>query len=62
MGSGRRDGVPFGGELLMFRTWRKRRRCFHHDNHTGESWVGRGSIIDYRKYYACKNCGRTWIK
>lgn len=46
----------------MFRTWRKRRRCFHHDNHTGESWVGRGSIIDYRKLYACKNCGRTWIK
>ncbi len=45
----------------MIRRWLKRRRCFHHDINTGESWIGRGQIIDWRKLYRCKNCERTWI-
>ncbi len=45
----------------MIRRWLTRRRCFHHDNITGESWIGRGQIIDYRKLYRCDHCGRIWI-
>jgi hypothetical protein len=48
--------------MNWIRRWRKRRRCFHHDNHTGESWIGRGSIIDWRKYYECSRCGKAWVK
>lgn len=45
----------------MIRRWLDRRRCFHHNNHTGESYIGRGSIIDYRKFYSCSKCGKVWI-
>lgn len=47
--------------MSWWRAWRKRRQCFHHDHTTGESWVGRGSIIDYRKLYLCDRCGRIWV-
>lgn len=45
----------------MFRKWRERRNCFHHNNHTNESYVGRGTIIDWRKRYSCYSCGKVWI-
>lgn len=45
----------------MIRRWRERRRCFHHDHRTGQSWIGRGSIIDYRKLYTCDSCGKVWV-
>jgi len=47
----------------VIRRWLNRRRCFHHDNHTGESWIGRGVLIDLgrRKLYRCSHCERTWI-
>jgi hypothetical protein len=48
----------------MIRRWLRRRRCFHHDYATGESWIGRGQIIDLGrgKLYRCNHCERTWIK
>lgn len=45
------------------RAWREQRRCFHHDNRTGESYVGRGMLVDLgrRKVYECSACGRVWV-
>lgn len=48
--------------MKLFRRTRERRACFHHDNGTGESWIGRGSIIDWRKLYTCSNCGKVWVQ
>ncbi len=48
--------------MSWLKTWRERRRCFHHDNHSGESWIGRGSIIDWRKHYECSRCGKVWVR
>jgi hypothetical protein len=47
----------------MFRRWRSRRDCFHHDRNTGTSWIT-GHIIDAgaRKEWHCNSCGRFWIK
>jgi hypothetical protein len=45
----------------MIRRWRQRRNCFHHDNITGDSWIGRGVIIDWRKLYRCSHCRKVWI-
>jgi hypothetical protein len=45
----------------MIRRWLNRRQCFHHDNNTGVSWIGRGTIIDHRKLYRCTHCERTWV-
>lgn len=44
------------------RRWLKRRRCFHHDHHTGQSWI-RSELIDLgrRKLYHCTECGKVWI-
>jgi hypothetical protein len=46
---------------MIWQRWRDRRRCFHHDHRTGTSWVGPGTIMDYRKLYECKRCGKIWI-
>lgn len=41
--------------------WRKRRSCFHHDQHTGETWI-RSQIIDFgRKMFWCRECDQTWF-
>lgn len=46
--------------MTWFKTWRKRRACFHHDRHTGESWIV-GQIVDFgRKHFSCRECGRYW--
>jgi hypothetical protein len=47
--------------VRWYRAWRKRRQCFHHDPRTERSWIRPGQIIDYRKLYRCRQCGRTWI-
>ena len=44
----------------MFKNWRRRRNCFHHDWRTGESWIT-GQIIDPGKMFRCKRCGRMWF-
>jgi len=46
----------------MIRAWLKRRRCFHHDHHTGQTWI-KGQLIDMgiRKIFRCTHCGKTWI-
>lgn len=47
----------------IYRRWRRRRDCFHHDNRTGNSWIGRGVLIDLgrRKLYRCDHCDKVWI-
>ena len=39
-----------------------RRRCFHHDHHTGTSWI-RENLIDLgrRKQFWCDHCDKIWI-
>lgn len=46
----------------MIRRWLQRRRCFHHDRHTGTSWI-QSQLIDLgmRKLYHCTECGKVWI-
>ena len=41
--------------------WRERRRCFHHDHTTGQSWIT-GQLIHHGmgKLFRCKQCGRAW--
>lgn len=42
-------------------TWRARRRCFHHDQQLGRSWIT-SELIDLgrRKIWTCTHCGRMW--
>lgn len=47
--------------MNLLRRWRERRRCFHHNHRTGESWIGNGSVMDYLKYYECSRCGKGWL-
>jgi preprotein translocase subunit YajC len=50
---------------LLVRPWQKRRReesqCFHHNIDTGESWIIKGGIIDYRKLWQCSECRKVWV-
>jgi hypothetical protein len=48
--------------MSVFRTWRKRRNCFHHDRVTGTSWIGSRLInAGAGKMFWCRDCGRTWF-
>ncbi len=42
-----------------FKSWRKRRACFHHNWRTGESWVD-DRLVDFgrAKHFTCRECGR----
>jgi len=48
--------------MRWLETRRKRRACFHHDHHTGQSWI-RSHLIDLgrAKLYWCQRCGQSWI-
>lgn len=48
--------------MTWLKAWRARRRCFHHDQATGTSWIT-GQLIDtgMRKMWRCRECGRTWF-
>lgn len=40
----------------------KRRRCFHHDWTTGESWIKTRLInMGMGKMFWCRKCTRTWF-
>jgi len=45
---------------LKYLHWLDRRNCFHHNHKTGESWI-ETEIIDWRKLYTCRDCGRRWV-
>jgi hypothetical protein len=47
--------------MSWFKTWRRRRACFHHNWRTGESWVN-GMLVDFgrAKHFTCRECGRYW--
>ena len=44
-------------------SWRKRRDCFHHNSDNGESYIGRGKLIDLgrRKLFRCSRCEQVWM-
>jgi hypothetical protein len=50
----------------VWRRWRKRRECFHHDHHavglSGASWID-SELIDggKRKMFTCLNCRKKWF-
>ena len=48
--------------MSWLKTWRERKRCWHHDVHTGETWTY-SYLIDtgMRKLFACKQCGKVRI-
>jgi hypothetical protein len=53
-------------KLGRFAAWRvgrwQRRRCFHHDHRSGESWI-KEQLVDVgrRKMWWCDRCGKTWL-
>jgi hypothetical protein len=46
----------------VWRRWRKRRECFHHDHSTGTTWIT-GQLINSGtgKMFTCANCQNTWF-
>lgn len=49
-------------EGLMLGTWRRRRRCFHHDPVTGTTWLASELInMGSGKRFWCTHCGRMWF-
>lgn len=48
--------------MRAFSRWRAQRRCFHHSQLTGETWVT-GTLIDLgrRKMWTCRECDRRWF-
>lgn len=48
--------------MILVTAWRKRRRCFHHNWRTEDSWI-KSRLIDLgmRKMFWCGHCGKTWI-
>lgn len=47
--------------MSWIRTWRKRRACFHHDWHTGTSWID-DRLVNFgrAKHWTCRECGQYW--
>lgn len=47
---------------LGFGFGRRQRDCFHHDRHTGRSWIT-AELVDLgrRKMFRCYACGRIWF-
>jgi len=43
----------------LFRRWRKRRHCMHHDRLTGQSWI-KSMLVDLgmNKIFWCDRCGK----
>jgi hypothetical protein len=43
----------------MIRRWLQRRRCMHHNRHTGQTWI-KDMLIDLgrAKLVWCDRCGR----
>lgn len=50
---------------VLRRLWQarsQRRKCFHHDMRTGETWISSGLVdLGRRKLFVCSECGTAWI-
>lgn len=46
----------------MFRRWRNRRACFHHDIRSGQTAIT-SQLIDLgrRKMFVCERCEQVWF-
>lgn len=64
MGSHRQSAGAISGPVVIgvWRRWRKRRECFHHDHSTGTTWIT-GQLINSGtgKMFTCANCQNTWF-
>lgn len=48
--------------MSFFARRRAQRACFHHNHHTGESWI-RSVLVDLgrNKRFWCTKCEKSWF-